>query len=122
MCAEHSFCSIFAAFGVEITEPAPAGFELNAVFFHKQTLKFFQAAGAVGSFLDCVSKKFFLCLKNCLTWGKAVCKNLTFTFIQFLLSPLFCPVFPVCNLLFRRGKKVYLMQMFPMAYIHKGLL
>ena len=55
-----------------------------------------------GGFLNCVPEKFFLCLENCLTWGKAVCKNLTVTFIQFLLSPLFCPVFPICNLYFRR--------------------
>lgn len=85
MCAEHSFCNIFAAFGVEVTEPAPAGFELNAVFFQKQFLKFFQAAGAVGGFLDCCSEKFFLCLEHCFAWGEAVCQNLAVALIQFFV-------------------------------------
>ena len=122
MCAEHSFRNIFAAFGVEVTESAPADFELNAVFFHKQSLKFFQAAGTGSGFFDCGSEKFFLCLENCFTWSEAVCQNLIVALFQFLLPPAFCTVFPVCDFLFCRGKQIYLMQMLPMAYIHKGLL
>ena len=62
-----------------------------------------------------------MCLESGVTWSKAVFQDLSVTFIQFLLSVMLYMVFPVSDFLLSRCKQIYLVQMLPAAYSHKGL-
>ena len=122
MCAKHPAGNIFSSFWVEVAEPSTADFERDVVFLQEQFLKFLPIAGTDGAGFDCGAKEILLCLECRSAYGKAVRQNLPVAFVQFLLPPPSRMIFTVCNFLCRRRKKVYLMQMFPMAQIHKGLL
>ena len=53
MCAEHPSGDIFVSFRVEVAEPAPADLQFDIVFFQKQVLKIFPAAGNGCGIFDC---------------------------------------------------------------------
>lgn len=64
----------------------------------------------------------FLGLKDCPAWFHTIRHNLPVAFIQFLLPSAGCPVFFLGDLIFGRGEQVNLIEIFPVAHIHDGLL